>query len=77
MRSFIKLAADRCGGFVRLNGCAVRCLAHFAGRGICVVMPLRLGLTRSTGTGKQETYNHQWREKTALHVNWMNSVPER
>jgi hypothetical protein len=74
VRRFIELAADGCRGFVRLNGCAVRCLAHFPGRGVCVVMPLRVRLTRSTGTRKQDTYNHQWGEKTAFHTNWMNSA---
>jgi hypothetical protein len=74
---FIELAADGCGGFVRLNGCAVRCLAHFAGRGVCVAMPLRVRLTRSTGTREQETYNHQRGEKTACHNNWMNSSRKR
>jgi hypothetical protein len=77
VRRFIELAADGCGGFVRLTGCTVRCLAHFAGRGVCVVMPLGVRLTRSTGTRKQETYNHQRGEKTAFHINWMNSAPKR
>jgi hypothetical protein len=74
---FIELAADGCGGFVRLNGCAVRYLAHFAGRGVCVVMLPRLRLTRSTGTREQETCNHQRGEKTAFHGDWMNSARKR
>ena len=74
---FIELAADGSGGFVRLNGYAVRCLAHFAGRGVCVVMPLCVRLTRPTGTREQDTYNHQRGEKTAFHNHWMNSAYKR
>jgi hypothetical protein len=77
VRRLIELAADGRGGFVRLNGCAVRCLAHFAGRGVRVLMPLRVRLTRSTGTRKEQTYNHQRGEKTAFHSDWMNSAPKR
>jgi hypothetical protein len=77
VRRFIELAADGCRGFVRLNGSAMRCLAHFASRGVCVMTPLRVRLTRSTGTRNQETCNHQRGEKTAFHMNWMNSAPEK